>query len=154
MTGGASALTIVVLSSYISAPSHRSTVVYPASASFGMLTRDVCMPGTMFISCAPSRRSCFNLIYLVAVAVRQSGNMKVFVDLSPVSSNSSVSSSGPAPEVAPESNIPVFLVFLFAIFRAPWRRYLVEVAIACLRRQDHFNVGWFLLVLVLLLCFD
>jgi hypothetical protein len=44
--------------------------------------------------------------------------LRVFVDLSPVSSNSSASSSGPAPEVAPESNIPVFLVFLFAIFCA------------------------------------
>ena len=118
MTGGASALTIVVLLSYISAPSCRSTVVYPALASFDMLIRDVCMPGMMFISRAPSRRSCFNIIFLVAVAVRRSGNMKVFVDLSPVSSNSSASSSGPAPEVAPESNIPVFLVFLFAIFRA------------------------------------
>ncbi len=132
MTGGASALTIVVLPSYISAPSCRSTVVYPDAASFGMLTRVVCMPGKMFISCAPSRRSCFNLIFLVAVAVRQSGNMKVFVDLSPVSSNLSVSSSGPAPEVALESNIPVFLVFLFAIFRAQCAATLLRLLLpAC-----------------------
>ena len=66
---------------------------------------DVCMPGTMFISRAPSRSLCFNIIFLVAVAVRQSGNMKVFVDLSSVSSNLSASSSGPAPKVAPQSKI-------------------------------------------------
>ena len=112
------AVTIVVSSSYISAPFCRSTVVYPASAILGMLINDECMPGTMFISRAPSRSLCRSIIFLVAGAVRRSGNMKIFIDFSPVSSSSSASSSGPAPEVAPESNTPVLLVFLFAIFRA------------------------------------
>ena len=110
--------TVVVSSSYISAPFSRSTVVYPAFAILGRLISEECMPGTMFISRAPSRSLCLSIIFLVAVAVRLSGNMKVFVEISPVSSSSSVSSSGPAPEVAPESSTPVFLVFLFDILRA------------------------------------
>jgi hypothetical protein len=61
----------------------------------------------MFISRAVGHRLCFVSILFVALFVRLSGNMKVFVDASPVSTKHSSSSSGAAPDVAPVSSMPI-----------------------------------------------
>jgi hypothetical protein len=90
--------------------------MYPASANFGMLTSAECSPGTMFISQAARRRLCLRSIFFVAFPVRPSGNMKVFWDGCPVLSRSGGSSSGAAPEVAPESRKANLLDFLFCSF--------------------------------------
>jgi hypothetical protein len=72
----------------------------------------------MFISRAASRRLCLSSILFVAFPVCPSGNMNVFRDGCPVSSRSSGSSSGAAPEVAPESKKANLLDFLFCRFCA------------------------------------
>ena len=99
-------------------PSFEKTVVYPASANFGMLTSVECSPGTMFISLAAGQSLCFRHIFFVALFVCLSGNMNVFFDSSPVSSKASSSSSGAAPDVAPVSRIPVFCSLLLITFHA------------------------------------
>ena len=78
-------------------------MVYPTSANFGILISAECSPGTMFISLAASRRLCFSIIFFVSFPVRPSGNMNVFLDGCLVSSRSGLTSSGAAPDVAPES---------------------------------------------------
>ncbi len=95
-----------------------NTVVYPASASFGMLISAECSPGTMFISLAASHRLCLSSILFVAFPVRPSGNIQVFSDECPVSSSSSLTSSGAAPEVAPESRKATCLSLLMLNFLA------------------------------------
>ena len=92
--------------------------MYPASANYGILIRAECSCSTMFISFAASRRWCLSSILFVAFPVRPSGNMKVFSDGSPVSSRSSLTSSGASPEVAPESRYASRLIFLILNFRA------------------------------------
>ncbi len=92
------------------------TVVYPASTNFGMLTSAECSPGTMFIYRAARRRLCLRSIFFVAFPVHPSGNMKVFWDGCPVSSRSGASSSGAAPEVAPESRNANLYDFLLCNF--------------------------------------
>ncbi len=72
----------------------------------------------MFISRAASRRLCLSSIFFVAFPVRPSGNINVFWDGCPVSSRSGASSSGAAPEVAPESRKANLLDFLFCSFCA------------------------------------
>ncbi len=72
----------------------------------------------MFISLALSRRLCVVSIFFVALFVRLSGNMKILVDDSPVSTKHSASVSGAAPDVAPVSKIPVLPRCLLCVFRA------------------------------------
>ena len=92
--------------------------MYPASAIFGILISAECSPGTMFISLAASRRLCFSSIFFVAFPVRPSGNMKVFSDGCLVSSRYVSTSSGAAPDVAPESRKATRLSPLMLNFRA------------------------------------
>ena len=88
--------------------------MYPCSAIFGTLISDECRFGTMFISPAPARRSCFKRIIFVAGIFVLSGSMNTFFDGRPVSWNNSISISVPAPEVQPVSKMPVLLaIFLF-----------------------------------------
>ena len=72
----------------------------------------------MFISLAASRRLCLSSIFFVAFPVRPSGNINVFLDGCPVSTRSSSTSAGAAPEVAPESRKANRLDFLVCSFRA------------------------------------
>ncbi len=65
-------------------------------------------------------------IFFVAFPVHPSGNMKVFWDGCPVSSRSSASSSGAAPEVAPESRKVNLLDFLFCSFYAQCTTTLLD----------------------------
>ena len=92
--------------------------MYPASANFGILIRAECSHSTMFISLAASRRLCLSSILFVAFPVLPSGNIKVFLDGCPVSSRSGLTSSGAAPEVAPESRNATCLSLLILNFRA------------------------------------
>ena len=116
--GGLVAVIFVVSSSYIVAPFLLKTVVYPASANFGILTSAECSPGTMFISRADSRRLCLSSIFFVAFPVRPSGNINVFLEDCLVSIRSGLSSAGAAPEVAPESRKANRLSFLLCSFCA------------------------------------
>ncbi len=95
-----------------------STVTYPASASLGTLANGKCRPSRMFISCAAIRQLCLRSIFLVALPVRPSGNMNVFLDILPVLSRSCSSSSRAALDVAPESRKAYRHAFLFANLRA------------------------------------
>jgi hypothetical protein len=117
-TGGFVAVTVVVLSSEIAAPFLFKTVVYSATANFGMLTSAKCSPVTMFISRVARRRLCLRSIFFVAFTVRPSGNMNVFWDDCLVPSGSGAFSSGAAQEVALESRKANLLDFLFCSFRA------------------------------------
>ena len=92
--------------------------MYPASANLGTLISVECKPGTMLISRAVSRRSCLRFIRLVALLVRLSENINVLVDLMPVLSKQSSSSSGAVLDMAPVSRIPVLRSVLLWIFRA------------------------------------
>ena len=92
--------------------------MYPASANFGILISAECSPGTMFISLAASPRLCFSSIFFVAFLVRLLGNMNVFLDGCPVSSRSGLTSSGAAPDVAPESRKATHLSLLMLNFCA------------------------------------
>ncbi len=94
------------------------TVVYPASANFGILISAECSPGTMIISRAASRRLCLSSIIFVAFPVCPSGNINVFLEGCPVSIRSGSSSAGAAPEVAPESRKANRLNFLLCSFCA------------------------------------
>ncbi len=107
----------VVSLSYIAAPSLLNTVVYPASANFGILTSAKWSPGTMFISRAVSHRLCLSNIFFVAFPVCSSGNTNVFLDGCPVSTRSGLFSAGAAPEVAPKSRKANRLNFLLCNFR-------------------------------------
>ena len=94
--------------------------MYLASANFGILISSEFSPGTMFIFLAASRRLCFSSIFFVAFLVRPSGNMNVFLDGCPVSSSSGSTSSGAAPEVAPESRKATRLSLLILNFCAQY----------------------------------
>jgi hypothetical protein len=98
------------------ASSFVNTVVYPASANFGMLTSVEHNPGNMFISLAAGQSFCFRRIFFMALFVRLSRNMNIFLDSSPVSSKASSSSSGAAPDFAPVSRISVFHSLLLITF--------------------------------------
>ncbi len=72
----------------------------------------------MFISLAARRSLCFSSIFFVALFVRLSWNMNVFLDSSPVPSKASLSSLGAAPDVAPVSRIQDLGDHLLASFCA------------------------------------
>ncbi len=81
-----------------------------------MLISVECMPGIIFIFRADSLMLCFSSIFFIACAVHLSGNMKVFSDNNPISNRGSSFSLGPAPDVAPESKIPVLFAFRLSVF--------------------------------------
>jgi hypothetical protein len=72
----------------------------------------------MFISLAAILRLCLSSIFFVAFPVRPSGNIIFFLDGCPVLTRSGMSSSGAAPDVAPESRKANRLSFLLCNFRA------------------------------------
>ena len=80
----------------------------------------------MFISRAASQRLCLSSIFFVAFPVRPSRNMNVFWDGCPVLSRPGASSSGAAPEVAPESRKVNLLDFLFCSFYAQCTTTLLD----------------------------
>ena len=118
--------------------------MYPASANFDILIRAECSPGTMFISLAASRRLCLSSILFVAFPVRPLGNIKVFSDGWPVSSRSSSTSSGAAPEVAPKSRNANRLSLLILNFCAQCNSCLLGgIPLPIADRADSMLAGGF-----------